>query len=205
VIVRSLKIAASNFRMLSPGQFARLFAEWAYQDYPVLIYALEELPGCIDESEGGDGIEICKGDIAELDAVHSPGGLVPWEFQCHCFDGVRDFFVAKHSTGIRHISWIYYQGHPNKIVKLGRWDAEVKYSLTLPGFRGRGLFPRVLTAAAEYLHGKGFHRVCIGVREDNPASIRGIEKAGFKPVGRICLRKAAGVRLSRRFCPDINA
>ncbi|MBW1803909.1 MAG: GNAT family N-acetyltransferase, partial [Deltaproteobacteria bacterium] len=86
-------------------------------------------------------------------------------------------------------------------IRLGPEDAEIKYCLTLPPFRGRGLFPRVLKSMVKYLTAKGFCRIFICVHEDNLPSIRGIEKAGFKLVERIRLRKKMGIQVSGKYTP----
>ena len=51
---------------------------------------------------------------------------------------------------------------------------------TDPAQRGRGYYPRLLRAACRRLADEGYQRVIITCAPDNRASVRGIEKAGFR-------------------------
>lgn len=53
---------------------------------------------------------------------------------------------------------------------------------TDPQQRGRGYYPRLLRAACHRLADEGYRRVIITCAPDNLASVRGIEKAGFRRV-----------------------
>lgn len=53
---------------------------------------------------------------------------------------------------------------------------------TLPAFRGRGLYPQLLRGVCARLRSCGTRRAWIAANERNLASIRGIEKAGFRDV-----------------------
>jgi RimJ/RimL family protein N-acetyltransferase len=173
-----------------------------FRDEPMIIYLLE-----ISQSDKIDpGISgktnVQKGNLKELEEINKDIEHVPWEFQCHQYDGVKDFFIASDGKEIQHIIWIYYQNDPNRLVRLGPKDAEVKYGLTLPAFRGQGIYPMVLKTLLRYLKQKGFRRVYGFVHKDNHSSMRGIEKAGFRRVGRIRLRKVLGIQISRRYVPQ---
>ena len=102
------------------------------------------------------------------------------------------------SGTIGHISWLYYKGDPNRTLRLGDNDCEIMFCLTAPEYRGRGLYPSALQVILDYLKGAGFERCFICVRDDNVSSIRGIEKAGFRRVGIMKLRKFFGIQVSRR-------
>ena len=91
---------------------------------------------------------------------------MPWEFQCYHYDGVKDFFIVLNNEVLQHISWIYYRNDPNRFIKLGSNEAEIKYCLTLPPFRGQGMYPKVLKTIACYLKEKGYHRVFICINID---------------------------------------
>lgn len=54
--------------------------------------------------------------------------------------------------------------------------------VTLPAYRGQGLYPALLGAACRHLAQQGYARVIVTCAPDNAASIRGIEKAGFRKV-----------------------
>lgn len=53
---------------------------------------------------------------------------------------------------------------------------------TLPAWRGRGLYPRLLVATCQHLAAQGHGRAIITCAPDNLASVRGIEKAGFQRI-----------------------
>ena len=99
---------------------------------------------------------------------------------------------------IGHITWLYYSKDPNRLLRLAEKECEIKFCLTLPQFRGRGLYPAALRSAQQFLRKNGFERCFICVRHDNHSSIRGIMKAGFVFVGEIRLRKWFGFQISRR-------
>jgi RimJ/RimL family protein N-acetyltransferase len=54
---------------------------------------------------------------------------------------------------------------------------------TFPSFRGRGLYPAMLTQIARHLATKGVTHVVIHCADWNTPSRRGIERAGFHPIG----------------------
>jgi RimJ/RimL family protein N-acetyltransferase len=197
---RLLKIAQNQLRNLSFTEFIETMQKSCFRNDPTLIYATELEPSDATESNRSEEVEIIKGNREFLEQLIEGFHPLPWELQCHRYDGVKDFFLAwNRLEGIQHISWIYYQSDPNRILCLGEREAEVKYALTLPRFRGRGLYPRTLKAICGYLAGRGYRRLFICVHKDNTASIRGIERAGFKRVGQIQLRKIMGLQVSKRF------
>jgi RimJ/RimL family protein N-acetyltransferase len=151
------------------------------------------------ERGGWANIKADRGSLDELEAIASDLAALPWEFMCHRYDGVRDFFVVKSAGVVQHISWIYYRGDPNRILHLEMGDAEVKYALTLPAFRGKGLYPATLNSIASFLAKRSFSRLFVSVHHHNASSISGIEKAGFRRVGETRLRKMFGIQISRPF------
>lgn len=54
--------------------------------------------------------------------------------------------------------------------------------VTLPAYRGQGIYPRLLRATCRHLAAQGYRRAIITCAPDNIASVRGIEKAGFRRV-----------------------
>ncbi|MCD6305601.1 MAG: peptidoglycan bridge formation glycyltransferase FemA/FemB family protein [Deltaproteobacteria bacterium] len=186
---------------MRPSRFAVFIRDFLFRHKTILIYKLN-IPSLyeIKEQPLHQGV-IRKGCLSELSAVRKHSAALPWEFSCHRFDGVTDFFIAIVKGQIQHISWIYYQGDPNRFIQLGPRDAEIKYSLTLPEFRGRGLYAQALKAISRHLIQKGFRNIFICVDAANQASIRGIEKAGFVYLTKIRLRKILGVQLSKKYVP----
>lgn len=89
-------------------------------------------------------------------------------------------------------------------IRVGPSEAYIWDCATLPAFRGRGLYPALLGAIARELVGEGVARVWIAARADNAASLRGLEKAGYRRVAdiryvrlwrwrRMAVRRRAGV------------
>jgi GNAT superfamily N-acetyltransferase len=66
----------------------------------------------------------------------------------------------------------------------GLWDFE-----TLPAWRGRGIYPRLLQSIVQAEVAEA-GRFWIGHRADNPASMRGIRAAGFQLIGIVALTAA---------------
>lgn len=197
-MTRFFTIARSQLRGLSFPEILALMKKSLFRDQVILVYSLK-LSQIDGKEGGGPGVMgVRKGDSVELERLIDHCRPVPWEFQCHHYDRVKDFFIAYDGDGIQHISWIYYNGNPNRILCLGHQDAEIKYSLTLPPFRGKGLYPRVLTAIVRFLGQQGFRRAFICVDKGNAPSIKGIKKAGFGYVGEVRLRKLMGFQISRR-------
>jgi hypothetical protein len=195
---RLVKIAKRQFRGVSFRDIFTTLNDALFRNAPILVFALDldRVPKV--ESDRPGSVEIRKGSIPELLEIRGRLYPLPWEFQCNEYDGVQDFFLACSLKTVEHISWIYYAHDPNRILNLGAREAEIKYCLTLESFRGRGIYPMVLTTVARFLASKGFSRVFICVNKQNTASIRGIQKAGFKCVAEVRLRKVLGVQVSGR-------
>jgi RimJ/RimL family protein N-acetyltransferase len=61
-------------------------------------------------------------------------------------------------------------------------EAYVGTCITLPQYRGMGLYPSALAQLAGALGAEGCRRLYLYVERENLASIRGVQKAGFRPV-----------------------
>lgn len=143
---------------------------------------------------------IMKGKVEELENNRKNLESSPWELNCHLYDGAEDFFVYKNSDGtIAHISWLYYQDNPNRLIYLGKDECEVKYSLTFTQFRGKGIYPAILVKIQNYLKEKKCRRVFICVEKNNLSSIKGIGKAGFVYLKHITLIKIFGYHFNSKF------
>lgn len=194
-----IKIFKSQFKELSWFDFLGLLTRSLYYCDPILIYLLVIKNNNAKSKQELNGFIIEKGEISDLEKIKEHLNPLPWEFQCHLFDNVKDFFIARNNDGIQHISWIYYHNNHNRILSLGENEAEVKFCLTLPAARGLGVYPIVINSIAQFLYQKGVKRVFMCVHEENQPSIRGIEKAGFHRVGKINLSKFLGFQVSKRF------
>jgi ribosomal protein S18 acetylase RimI-like enzyme len=77
-------------------------------------------------------------------------------------------------------------------------------AFTYAEYRGRNLYPALLQRMLEHSHHAGLRRALIFVLSDNTASIRGVEKAGFKEFQRVtyCTFLGLGRYLYRPRLPD---
>lgn len=197
---RLFTILIAQFRRLTLIGALKLVKDSLFCNHAILIYAFDTSQLHQSHRCSSGEITIRKGTVEDLNRNMRRFDPVPWEFQCHIYDNVKDLYIAVSDTGvIQHVSWVYYEKDPNRIVKLGPGQAEIKYCLTIPEFRGRGIYPRVLKTIVSRLAEQEIRRVFICVKADNHASLRGVEKAGFTQVDRVRLIKVMGVQLSKRY------
>lgn len=200
VVKRLIGIARARFRGLRPIDALRLARESLFcnESIDVYEYDIRQAERIASDSPGQSSIR--RGSVEDLARNSSRFDPPPWEFQCHIYDRVKEFYVAvSERREIEHISWVYYTDDPNRFISLRSGEAEIKYCLTLPECRGRGLYPRVLKTIASQLLRQGVRRVFICVNADNHASIRGVMKAGFVRVDRVRVVKVFGIQVSKRW------
>lgn len=87
---------------------------------------------------------------------------------------------------------------------LPRGDRYLWDFATLPDWRGRGIYPHLLQAIVTAESAAGAARLWIIHAPENPASARGIIKAGFAPVGDLSFRAAGGAGF-RPFADPLRA
>lgn len=92
----------------------------------------------------------------------------------------RTCFVATMAGSIVHYSWVHTGGEYPSTIRLVAGEALIGPCFTLPRARGAGLYPHVLSAICADLQERGYRRVFIETDRRNRASLRGIEKAGFR-------------------------
>ncbi len=125
--------------------------------------------------------------------------------------GARDWadcFLAFHHRRLAHASQVSAcRDNPNVY---GPLQAEIDSGavmvgpcLTLPAFRGQGLYPQVLGWIAAAMADDGKGPVLIAVRRENRASLHGVLKAGYRP-WRVYRRRRLGLveRFSARPWPE---
>lgn len=200
--MRTFKVLYRRFCELSLNQFFALVYESLFFNNKVMVYGYNLKKYSDNKNKIANKFIVKKGEVAEIKNMDQKISPLPWEFQCHLFDEVNDFFVAKDANGVQHISWIYYHNNRNRILRLGTKEAEVKFCFTLPGARGKGIYPQVLRDMLFFLREKGMRWAFICVYPDNYPSIRGIEKAGFMKIGEVRLKKVFGIQISTRFEPS---
>jgi len=197
---RFLKILRSQSRYLSFRELIALVQQVLFKVDNIVIYKKDLYTDIADLPSPGVAGAFCKGDLQELEATWSRMNHPPWEFMCSVYDNVTDCFVFKTTDGqIAHISWIYYKADPNRIIDLRENEAEIKYSLTLPEYRGQGLYSSALAHIQHFLMTKGYGRVYICSYLHNLPSIAGITKAGFEYVTGLKFIRILGLRCKRRY------
>jgi RimJ/RimL family protein N-acetyltransferase len=197
---RGISILKDRYRYLSIQELIALLWNVLFKHERILIYCISLQKSIAVDRDASNPIPIAKGELADLDRTRKQLERVPWEFTCDRYDGVKDFFIFRDSESgaVGHISWLYYQEHPNRTLRLGNKECEIMFCLTLPEFRGKGLYPATLRAILRYLKGRGYESCFICATDDNLASIRGIEKTGFRLRERTHLRKIFGFQITRR-------
>jgi GNAT superfamily N-acetyltransferase len=108
--------------------------------------------------------------------------------------GFRDCYVARSAdtNELCFIQWMIspqvcqglYRDFGNMLPRLESTDLWMENSYTFKKYRGKKLYPAVLVDLAHIARDKGFKRILTYVREDNIASIKGCERAGFQVFGR---------------------
>ncbi len=111
--------------------------------------------------------------------------------QARCFNQLRfnRAYAAYVGAELAHVAWLIGakedSGRSIRNVKLRAGEAEITYALTLPRFRGRGVYPFVISKLCEIAARQEVERVFMIANLDNVDSRRGIEKAGFRCCGRV--------------------
>lgn len=90
---------------------------------------------------------------------------------------------------IGHISWLVTdeleRRQPPRFVGLETDEAEITGCVTLPDFRGQGLYPIAIRSLCQIARERGIQTVFMKTLPTNVASQRGIEKAGLRRHARI--------------------
>jgi RimJ/RimL family protein N-acetyltransferase len=126
--------------------------------------------------------------------------------QRHGINGAWGLFV---DGELAHVTWIYtramHDREPFAGLRLADDEAELGNCVTLPRFKGRGLYPLAIRLLSRRLFDEGVRRVLMVTARGNAASERGIEKAGLARVGRLSylwLPALRRLRIARRV-PDM--
>lgn len=132
----------------------------------------------------------------------TPG--LPVQFYEDRVHGAREFYLGLYDGDVAHISWAY--GHQDRTpqVALRPGEVELNGAYTRKPYRGKGLLPAVERGMMRDLKRQGVKTVYTHVGVDNVASLRGVAKAGFRPVGILTWRWILGVSW-RRYEPGVVA
>jgi GNAT superfamily N-acetyltransferase len=105
-------------------------------------------------------------------------------------------FVAHHQ-GIL-VAYLFATTKECKVDEIDDWlDVEQKEvylydAYTRPAFRGKGIYPHLITKATEYFKNESYERAMIFSTKDNLSSNRGIERCGFKLYETVYYRNLMG-------------
>jgi ribosomal protein S18 acetylase RimI-like enzyme len=108
----------------------------------------------------------------------------------------EQFWTAQRDTRI--VSYCWATGEPVEIgeirrVMSPRGDEVYLYdAFTFPEYRGYNLYPALLQRILDHSREYGLRRALIFVLGDNTASIRGVQKAGFREFQRVTYRNVLG-------------
>ncbi|GAB6059666.1 GNAT family N-acetyltransferase [Desulfonatronum parangueonense] len=129
-------------------------------------------------------LRIVRGDLAQLAAVRRHYSL-PQEFYCDLNHNVEDFFLGFWNDAPAYLHWIFQAGKSSRFLELGPGCAEVNYMLTLPDFRGRRLCSLVVSHTVRELGAEGVRRFFCVVHDANIASIKAVQRSGFRKDKRV--------------------
>lgn len=146
-------------------------------------------------------VEAREGSLAELVRFRK-GRDLPGEFYHDRIHGVRRFYLGLIGGEIGHISWIYTDRDRLFHIRLRPGEIALDGAYTFKAFRGRGLLSAVERAALDDAKREGVRAAYTHVHVDNVASIRGVLKTGFVPIGMLSVRRRLGFT-RRRFDPEL--
>ncbi|MGQ4807899.1 hypothetical protein NKDENANG_01265 [Candidatus Entotheonellaceae bacterium PAL068K] len=106
------------------------------------------------------------------------------------------FWTAQHSDRIIAYCWVTQEsvaiGEVRRIISPRRDEVYLYNAFTFPEYRGQNLYPALLHRILEHSRQQGLRRALIFVLSDNTASIRGVQKAGFREFQRVTYRNFLG-------------
>ena len=114
------------------------------------------------------------------------------------FTGRRRCYVAWDGDRVVAYGWVSQGsecvGELERAFHMAPDEAYIWDCVTLPEYRGRGLYSALLAYMLAELRDLGVRRTWIGASLDNQASIRGFMKAGFQPAIKLIYRRLLALR-----------
>lgn len=136
-------------------------------------------------------VEVRSG-LEELERLRRTRRLPP-QFYLDRLRGARRPYLGFVDGEIGHISWLFTPGAGRRLLPLQPDEVELDGAFTLPQARGRALLTAVESAMLVDARSEGYLRAFTHVAVDNIASLRGVRKTGFTPVGVVTLRWILGL------------
>jgi len=185
--------------------FIRLVGRWLkgkftsnflFQKHFILEVGLESEPKTVYSPKTGlDNVVLrVVSHIGELTALqqegYKPDTPFPQEILERRLKEGQIGFLVFIGKILAHSSWLITNAgsaakakiHPPLALDYGH-SAYIWYCVTSPRFRGKALYPYTLSVINRYLQKGGIKKSVLAVEKDNEASLRGVEKAGFKIIG----------------------
>jgi len=103
-------------------------------------------------------------------------------------------YLGYDGTRVVVVHWVSTDWEPNNLVILREGDCIVGPSVTVPDYRGKGVFTASLAAVCLALKEQGLSRMFGLARVGNIGSVRGFEKLEFRPLGFVSLIRILGWR-----------
>jgi GNAT superfamily N-acetyltransferase len=132
--------------------------------------------------------EAGEADLPPLAAAMNLPTADPVRQRLHGMPGNRRrcFLLRAEGGTIAAYGWVTHGvesvGELERVFHLQRDEAYVWDCVTLPDWRGQGLYSALLSQIIYGLHGEGVPRIWIGASRHNRPSVRGIASAGFRHV-----------------------
>ena len=143
--------------------------------------------------EAHPSLSVRRLSVPELAAVRERTRGLPLAFYVDRIHGVSRPFVARWDGELAHVSWVFVCGDHTPDMTLAAREAEIRYSHTLPEFRGRGIYQAVIRQIAADLEAEGIRTIYAHVVESNTSSLRAFFASGFAISSRLRTVRAAGV------------
>lgn len=184
-MMRVLKRLATELRTRGPGGFARFIALRLVQRRADVVFECD-----LRQFAPGEGVDdgIIVVDCANLgsaatalverDVLGGPNHEYVAELQ-----GRGQLLAATDAQGgVTSYAFVVFESFYKRILGEDTDTPIISNCFTLPAWRGQGLYPRLLRTSCRHLAAQGHRRALITCAPDNIASVRGIEKAGFRRV-----------------------
>lgn len=147
----------------------------------------------VTKEDKASPLSVRRLSVLELAGLRDSVDGLPLAFH---LDRIREAsrpYVALWDGELAHVSWVFMLGAYSPDMALAPGEAEIRYSHTLPRFRGRGIYRAVIREIARDLEAEGIRRLYAHVVESNTSSLRAFLANGFTVSLRLRTMRVAGV------------
>lgn len=92
------------------------------------------------------------------------------------------FLISNSDEQVLHTSFVQFRSRYKKLIQEDNHVPLIGNCWTDRNYRGKGFYPYTISAVADEMFRRNYHRVIISCASDNIPSIKGIEKSGFELV-----------------------